>query len=215
MYRNFILGLMAVALVVSPAYAGKKSARGKTAHPARKKVVHKTGLDFEKEAWGDSTPSRVSQRKPTKKTTIADQKITKEKAQPTVKLNPGLKKPEKVAQTLDVKGKTAEEIEKVAKAQKDPDQAIAAYTELVDTNPDYAYAGDVYRDMYRLSTQNGMDTPTRLKFAGKAAAALEQGRSRGRVDPREVQRLKRDTDKLINQWIEEMTQQIVKEYEKK
>lgn len=222
MLRTIVAGLLAVAVAVSPAYAAKGTK--KSARKPVKKAVRPSIADFEREAWGGGATKKVV-RKPVKKAAPARKgeelqaTVTlhgKAKPAPTVKLaDPAKtvkteeKKPEVAA--ADTGNKSEEEIEKAAREQKDPSKAIATYNQLLQRNPNYQYAGDVYRNMYQLSLRNGSDTLTQLQFAGKAAQGLEQGRSRGPVNPQEVQKLNRAADDLIQKWIEETTRQILNE----
>ena len=227
MLRTILAGLLAVAVAVTatPADAAKRVKR-----PARKtvkKAVRPSITDFEREAWGGGATKKVVRKQvkkaPAKKGEEVKATVTlsgKPKPAPTVKLSdpaktaktepkPEEKKPDAVA--ADTETKSEEEIEKAAREQKDPSKAIATYNQLLQRNPNYQYSGDVYRNMYQLSQRNGADTLTQLQFAGKAAQALEQGRSRGPVNPQEVQKLNRAADDLINRWIEETTRQILSE----
>lgn len=231
MVRTFLAGLLAVTLVVTPAFAAKKSAAKKTvkskaAQKAPKKAVRFTIEDFERDAWGDSAPKRVIRKSAVKKPAVAKKK---EPLKPTVTLHGTTKKPPvavtvtkpvtptvtpkptAVAATSDAATKDAEDLEKEAREQKDPNKALATYNQLLEKNPNYPYSGDVYKNMYQLSLRNGSDTLTQLQFAGKAAKALEQGRSRGPGNPRDIQNLNRAADDLIQRWIEETTRKIISE----
>jgi outer membrane biosynthesis protein TonB len=220
MNRTLFIGVLAAALAVSPAFAAK-SHRSKAARPAAKKTV----IDWEREAWGDTSPAKTAKKKPNRKAAAAKKKPA---VTATVTLRPNVKKPPVVAKTeppkpeavkpeekptvatADSTGKkTPEELEKEAKAAKNPDQKMASYNQLLQGNPNYAYAGDVYKDMYNLARQNGADTLTQLQYAGKAAQMLSQGRSHGPVNPNDVRNLNKATDNLINQWIEEQTRKIL------
>jgi hypothetical protein len=214
MNRTLFAGVLAAALAVSPAFAAK----GHRAKAAHKPASQRSILDFEREAWGSDAPVKVV-KKANPKARVGKKK-TQEKStvvlHPTVKVKPVAVKPvepPKMATKTTVatgnKGeKTPEELEKEARAKKDPNQKLAEYDQLLQKDPNYPYAGDVYKDMYQLAKRNGADTLTQLKYAGRAAQALQQGRSHGPVNPKDVSNLNKVTDDLINQWIQDTIRQL-------
>jgi hypothetical protein len=231
MFRTILAGLLAVTVAVTPAFAAQK----KSARKPVKKVVRQSISDFEREAWGDTTPKKTV-KKVTKKPAVAKTKKPAEQA--TVTLRGGTKPPVAVVKPVEpgkaeppktevkpdetkpetvasADKKSEEELEKEAREQKDPKKALAAYNELLERNPNYQYAGDAYKNMFQMSQRGGADTLTQLTLAGKAAQNLQQGRSRGPVNPQEVQKLNKATDDLIQRWIEETTRQILSEAGKK
>ena len=125
---------------------------------------------------------------------------------PTVALKTPDKPPSTSALTDPVStaadgSKPAEELEKQAQRQRDPKQALTSYNKLLETNPNYAYAGDVYVSMYQLAERSHADTLDKLKYAGMAAQKLEAGLSRGKVNPQQINQFKRLEEKLTNEWI--------------
>lgn len=230
MVRMIVAGLLAVALAVTPAIAAKKSVKSKAA--GSKKAVRLSVQDFERDAWGGAVPRRgVQKRIRVKKPAVARKN---DEVKPTVTLNENKKRPPvavkpvqtltptvnttpkpETAATANSDSKTAEELEKAARSQKDPNKALTAYTQLLERNPNYAYAGDVYKNMFQLSQRNGSDTLKQLEFAGKAAKALEEGRSRGPVSPRDIQNMNRAADDLIQKWIQDTTRQLMSEGSKR
>jgi len=215
MNKTLFAGLLAVALAITPAYAAKTKASSK------KTVAHKAPkVSLEDEAWGGTAKPKPKAKAPVK-TAKKGSALT-----PTVKLDktappkPVIAAKPTTPPTTDIKpatdtsatdGKSAEELEKVAQteAKKNPKAALSTYEKLVESNPGYAYAGDVYADMYKLSQKTGADTLTQYKYAGLAAQKLESGLSRRPVTQQQLQQYQRLEEKLQNQWIETEIRKIM------
>jgi len=212
---------IAVALAASPAFAAKTK-KAKTTHP---KPAAKSQQALEDEAWSDS-PKSAKKPVPAKKTTTAK----KTTDGPTVKLAnspapakpaaPEVKPPDKptVATTPEnppastpdtTAGKSAQDLEKMAQSSKDPRQALATYNKLLETNPTYQYAGDVYSNMYNLSVRSHADTLDQLKYAGLAAKNLQAGLSRSPASAQQINHYKKLEEDLTNKWIQDEIQKIM------
>ena len=215
------------ALALSAASVG--AANTKKARPSTKpksaavKAPKKTVSSLEESAW--STPKNQQVKKSqAKKISSKDTKL-----EPTVSWSkPETTKPpsQKTVQTASTTGgtettkttdtkpsettvataqKPAEEQEKAANAllSKDPRAALAQYRTLITNNPDYKYIGDVYVNAYAAAEKSNAPILDKIELAGKAAMFLKQGRTRGPVDQRLIQKYENLTDKWINAWIEE------------
>lgn len=225
MFRTLMAGMLAVALAITPAYAAKSKAKAPTKAKAQ---------SWEDLAWGKPAPKK----KPVAKTVKKPAKVAP-KAEATVKFNPKNKpkpvtltktppkpespKKEETAKTEtdkeketkpeELASKSADELEKEARelAKKNPQQALGTYERLIERNPNYQYSGDVYSEMYRLAAKSNADPLTQMKYAGFAARDLQQNKSRGPVNQRDVQNLNRAVDDLTTKWIEETTRKILDE----
>ena len=223
---RILCAVTAVALSLAPAGA----AQTKKARPSTKsksvavKASKKTASSLEERAW--STPKKQQTQKPqAKKVSNKEPKL-----EPTVSWSkPETAKPssEKTAQTASTTESTettkttaetkpsettvataqkpAEEQERAANAllSKDPRAALAQYRTLINNNPDYKYIGDVYVNAYAAAEKSNAPILDKIELAGKAAMFLKQGRTRGPVDQRLIQKYENLTDKWINAWIEE------------
>jgi hypothetical protein len=219
MHKTLFAGGLAVALALSPAFAATTSHK-KAKHTAttKKKAVAKKSM--EDEAW-DSPAKKAPAKNAAPKKPGAKSKDAALK--PTVKINQESKpapvavnpKPGASAATKPgdpaLDNKSAEDLEKLARtqSQKDPKSALQTYEKLVQNNPNYAYSGDVYANMYQLAVKSHADLLTQLKYAGFAGQKLESGMSRRPVSPQEVQKYKRLEDDITNRWIENEIRNIM------
>jgi hypothetical protein len=216
---NLLAGVIVAVLALSPAYAAtskneKKASATKKHATSTKKTTTKKSM--EDEAWSSDQSAKKT---PVKKTTAKKD----DKLKPTVKVTKETT-PAAKTKTADAKTKSpdakddnpadikdAQDIEKLAKSQatKNPKAALSTYEKLIQGNPNYAYAGDVYANMYNLSVKTHADTLTQLKYAGFAGQKLEAGLSRSPVSMQQVQHFKLLEDQLTNKWIEDETQKIM------
>ncbi|MGQ9524023.1 MAG: hypothetical protein ACUVTZ_04195 [Armatimonadota bacterium] len=218
MTRGLLLALAVVLLFSAPltAAAAKKStktAKRKTA------VAKKVPQSIEDEAW--STPKTIV-KKPTPKATktlnptvswsqtsqgkVGTAPSKPVKPAPDQNTKPDEKTEPKPSETASATtSKSAEEQEKAANAllAKDPKGALAQYRAFLNNNPDYKYLGDVYMNAYAAAEKANAPILDKIEMAGKAAMYLKQGRTRGPVDQRLIQKYENLTDKWINAWIEQ------------
>jgi len=208
---------MATLLAVSPAYAVK----GKKGKVAPKKAAH-TQKSIEDEAWGGSG---TKAKKPVAKKTVAVKKgtpnptvqlntapppaaaVVKPPVKPTVQTQPDPNSP--TAAATDPSTKSAEDLEKAARNTRDPQQALATYNKLVQSNPNYAYAGDVYANMYNLAVRSHADTLDQLKYAGMAADKMQAGLTRTPATAQQINHFKQLEENLTNKWIQDEIQKIM------
>jgi flagellar biosynthesis GTPase FlhF len=224
---RILCAVTAVMLSMAPASA----AQTKKARPSTKsksvavKASKKTASSLEESAW--STPKnqqtkkpqakKVSNKEPKLEPTVSwskpetakpssektTQTASKTESTETTKTTAETTKPAET--TVATAQKPAEEQEKAANAllSKDPRAALAQYRTLISNNPDYKYIGDVYVNAYAAAEKSNAPILDKIELAGKAAMFLKQGRTRGPVDQRLIQKYENLTDKWINAWIEE------------
>ena len=223
MHRALLAGLLAVAMVVSPAYAATGHKKNLKSHAKpHKSSVNRAAL--EDAAWGGA--KKASKKTPAKKAVKTDEAL-----KPTVKLNdkqpkaivaakpetkpdtkPDAPKTDTVAApNPDAAGKTAEDLEKSAQtdARRNPGGALRTYEQLLQNNPNYAYSGDVYANMYGLAQRTHADLLTQLKYAGMAGQKLQAGMSRRPVTQQQVRQFQNIEEALTNKWIEIEIQKIM------
>jgi hypothetical protein len=216
MHKTLFAGLFALTLAITPAYAAK------TKTSTKKAAAHKTSkVSVEDEAWGGTSKPKTVAKKPVKTAKKGNELAPTVKLDKTAPPKPVITAKTPTPPTTEVKpatdntaaadGKTAEELEKIAQTEskKNPKAALATYQKLVESNPNYTYAGDVYADMYRLASKSGADTLTQLKYAGMAGQKLEAGLSRRPVTQQQIQQFQRLEEKLQNQWIETEIRKIM------
>jgi hypothetical protein len=216
MHKTLFAGLLAVALAITPVYAAKTKT-----HTKKKAAAHKVSkTPIEDEAWGGTSKTKHPATKPAAKTakkgsalkpTVKLDKMTPSKPVVAAKPTPAPTTQVKPAADNSTDNKSAEDMEKQAhtEAKKNPKAALATYEKLVQNNPNYTYAGDVYADMYRLSQKTGADTLTQLKYAGMAGQKLQAGLSRRPVTQQQILQYQRLEEKLQNQWIETEIRKIM------
>ena len=212
-----VLLLLAAPLTMAATKKATQTAKRKAA------VAKKVPRSIEEDAW--STPKPGAKKPAPKKTgkTASTLKPTvswSDTAQPKVgtaepaktasgsgtETKPGEKTEPKPTETATATtSKSAEEQEKAANAllSKDPRGALTQYRTFLSNNPDYKYLGDVYVNAYAAAEKSNAPILDKIEMAGKAAMYLKQGRTRGPVDQRLIQKYENLTDKWINAWIEE------------
>lgn len=221
MTRGLLSALAVLLLLAAPLTAATTK---KTAKTAKRKaaVTKKAPRSIEEEAWSTQKPG--AKNPVSKKTTKAASSLKptvswSDTAQPKVgttppaktasgstsETKPGEKTEPKPTEIASTTSKSAEEQEKAANAllSKDPRGALAQYRNFVSNNPDYKYLGDVYVNAYTAAEKSNAPILDKIEMAGKAAMYLKQGRTRGPVDQRLIQKYENLTDKWINAWIEE------------
>lgn len=219
MTRGLLSALAVLLLLAAPLSAATTK---KTAKTAKRKaaVTKKAPRSIEEEAWSTQKPAAKNSKKTTKAASSLKPTVSwSDTVQPKVSTTPPAKtasgstsetKPAektepKSTEIASTTSKSAEEQEKAANAllSKDPRSALNQYRNFISNNPDYKYLGDVYVNAYTAAEKSNAPILDKIEMAGKAAMYLKQGRTRGPVDQRLIQKYENLTDKWINAWIEE------------
>lgn len=231
MFARFCAVLAVLGLVLSPALAAPKKKAVAKKPPAGKVAKAKAQSKTGSKAVVKKTAAKKTVSSKTEKTAKTDE----EGLEPTVEFKhtvptaatpptPPAKPTDPAKSTTEVAkqgdeeeqpaqltAKEQEELEKAGqkKLAKNPKAALQDFKKIISANPNYRYAGDVYMNMYQAAERTNADLLDRIQYAGKAAQALELGRSRRGVDKGLAAKYNGLTDQLINKWIDIETKKIM------